>query len=149
MARASEDPPSPVDAYAASATATPVGDAPTATSTQPGVTSPGYYSVGTPGTPVVQVQQPKSKPFDDWTVFAIIALFLSCIGMTIPGIVMGHVALSRIKKTGQAGRGLAIAALIVGYILTLVIIALIVVWVLFLFWTTSVGNSAVSGGDFG
>src|ERR1700749_1928746 len=100
MARASEDPPSPVDAYAASATATPVGDVPTTASTQPGVTSPGYYSVGTPGTPVVQVQQQKSKPFDDWTVFAIIALFLSCIGMTIPGIVMGHVALSRIKKTG-------------------------------------------------
>jgi hypothetical protein len=143
VAKAAEDPPSPVDAYEASATATPVGEVP-ATASSPS----GYYGVA--GTPVVQITQPKSKPFDDWTVLAIAALFASCIGLTIPGVVMGHLALHKIKQTGQAGRGLAIAALIVGYVLTVVILLAVAAWVIFLIWTASVANSATDlGTDFG
>lgn len=39
------------------------------------------------------------------------------VGITaIPGIVLGHIGLSQIKKTGEDGHGLAVAALIMGYI---------------------------------
>ncbi|MUL78790.1 DUF4190 domain-containing protein [Mycobacterium sp. CBMA226] len=39
-------------------------------------------------------------------------------GLTIAplGIVFGHIALSQIKQTGQGGRGLAIAGLVLGYV---------------------------------
>lgn len=35
----------------------------------------------------------------------------------IPAIILGHIALSQIKKRGQAGRGLALAGVIIGYCL--------------------------------
>ena len=36
--------------------------------------------------------------------------------MSLAAIITGHIALSQIKKTGEQGRGLAIAGLIIGYI---------------------------------
>ncbi|MCB1296926.1 MAG: DUF4190 domain-containing protein [Gordonia sp.] len=46
---------------------------------------------------------------------AIVALIM---GLTVAplGIVFGHIGLSQIKRTGEGGRGLAIAGLILGYI---------------------------------
>jgi peptidyl-prolyl cis-trans isomerase B (cyclophilin B) len=43
-------------------------------------------------------------------------------GFLLPpiGIVMGHIALSQIRRTGESGRGIAIAALVVGYTILLV-----------------------------
>ncbi|WP_458113504.1 DUF4190 domain-containing protein [Arthrobacter sp. R1-13] len=35
------------------------------------------------------------------------------------GIVVGHIALSQIKTTGERGRGVAIVALVIGYVLLL------------------------------
>ncbi|KQV07217.1 hypothetical protein ASC63_07840 [Leifsonia sp. Root112D2] len=49
-------------------------------------------------------------------VLAIIALVLSLISVSIGGVITGHIALSQIKKTGEQGRGLALAGLIIGYI---------------------------------
>ena len=34
----------------------------------------------------------------------------------IAGIICGHISLSQIKKTGEQGRGMAIAGLIIGYV---------------------------------
>ncbi len=50
---------------------------------------------------------------------AIIALIL---GLTIPpgGIILGHIGLSQIKKSGEAGRGMALIGTISGYVLTIV-----------------------------
>lgn len=54
--------------------------------------------------------------------FAIVALVCSLAGLVvcppvpgIVGIVFGHLALGRIRRFGYAGRGLAIAGLVVGY----------------------------------
>jgi Domain of unknown function (DUF4190) len=153
MAKVSEDPPSPVDAYATPVTATPVGD-PREASAAPGSESQtGYYgnlgAPGTPVTPVGQIAQPVSKPFDDWTVFAIVALVASGIGFTVPGIVMGHIALRKIKQTGQAGRGFAIAALIVGYVLFVLTVAAVVAWIGFSIWVANIGSGFGSFGDLG
>jgi uncharacterized protein YacL len=59
-------------------------------------------------------------------VLAIVGLILA-IFFPIVGAIVGHVALSQIKKTGEEGRGLALAAVIVGWTLTgLAIIGIIV-----------------------
>lgn len=61
------------------------------------------------------------------------SLICSCAGLlvgilgTIPGIVCGHLALSRIRRTpGLEGRGLAKAGLIAGYLLTVFWLVLVV-----------------------
>lgn len=64
------------------------------------------------------------------------------------GIVFGHISLSQIKKSGEEGRGLAIAGLVVGYVLTAltVVTVVIVVWFAAVFvnwadtWTPNSGN---------
>ena len=63
-------------------------------------------------------------------VLAIISLIASCVGFTVPGIIMGHIALHQIKQTGEGGHGLALAGVIVGYCLFAIALVLIVVYVL-------------------
>lgn len=65
---------------------------------------------------------------------AIVALVASLIGLVsgigfLAGIICGHISLGQIKKTGEQGRGLAIAGLIIGYIgIVLSIIVTIVIF---------------------
>lgn len=65
---------------------------------------------------------------------AIVALVASLIGLVsgigfLAGIICGHISLGQIKKTGEQGRGLAIAGLIIGYVgIVLSIIITIVVF---------------------
>jgi peptidyl-prolyl cis-trans isomerase B (cyclophilin B) len=63
-------------------------------------------------------------------VLAIISLIASCVGFTVPGIIMGHIALHQIKRTGEGGHGLALAGVIVGYVLFAIVLILVVVYVL-------------------
>ena len=65
--------------------------------------------------------QPKTSALAIWSlVLGIISLTLPCLSIftVIPGIICGHMGLSRINKLGggQAGNGLAIAGLITSYI---------------------------------
>jgi peptidyl-prolyl cis-trans isomerase B (cyclophilin B) len=56
---------------------------------------------------------------------------LVCAFLIAPlGIVFGHMSLSQIKKTGEEGRGLAIAGLVVGYLITALTILVVVLSVL-------------------
>ena len=69
---------------------------------------------------------------------AIASLVLSIIGVccgfgSIIGIILGFVAINQIKKTGQAGEGLAKAGIVIGFI-TLAIS--IIYWI----WAASTGN---------
>jgi hypothetical protein len=48
-----------------------------------------------------------------------IVSFVLVFFATIPAIVLGHVALSQIRRTGQGGRRLALAALTIGYVITI------------------------------
>ncbi len=45
------------------------------------------------------------------------------------GVILGHVAISQIRKTGQGGRGLALAGLIIGYVLLAVNIVAVIAFV--------------------
>jgi len=53
-------------------------------------------------------------------IMALVGFILSVSGVAtgitvIPGIVLSHIGLSQIKRTGESGRGFALAGLIVGY----------------------------------
>jgi hypothetical protein len=62
---------------------------------------------------------------------AIASLVLSLVGLgtfvtAIAGVITGHVALGQIERTGQGGRSLARAGLVIGYIVIALGTALIV-----------------------
>jgi hypothetical protein len=67
---------------------------------------------------------PQQKPGTNG--FAIAALIFGIIGGVVLGFIFGFIALSQTKRTGQNGRGLAIAGLILSTMWTIVIILLII-----------------------
>ena len=80
---------------------------------------------------------------------AIISLVASCVGLIFPlgyvaGIIMGHIALHQIKQTGEQGRGLALAGVIVGYCLLGVFLLLLALYVLLIVGIVVWGAGAAS-----
>jgi len=69
-------------------------------------------------------------------IMALVGFILSVAGFAtgitvIPGIVLSHIGMSQMKRTGESGRGFALAGLIVGYcLLGLSVLAIGVVEVL-------------------
>ncbi|TDP89295.1 uncharacterized protein DUF4190 [Leucobacter luti] len=83
---------------------------------------------------------PQQAPTNTLAIVALIASFF----VSVAGIICGHIALSQIKRTGERGRGLALAGTIIGYVsfaITVIsIIALVVIGGL----AAAVGSSTVS-----
>lgn len=79
--------------------------------------------------PYVQPQAPYGQPpypplnvsggKGGTNTLAIVSL-VSSFFVGLAGIITGHMALSQIKRTGEDGKGLAIAGLVIGYVMTLV-----------------------------
>lgn len=61
----------------------------------------------TPGYAAAPVEQ-------KWNVLAIVAFVISLLSFNVIAIVLGAIALNQIKKTGEKGRGLALAGIIIG-----------------------------------
>ena len=59
-------------------------------------------------------------------VLAIIALIAAFV-VPLAGIVCGHIALAQIKRSGGAGRGLALSGTVLGYVFSLLYIGIYVV----------------------
>jgi hypothetical protein len=55
-----------------------------------------------------------------------IAGFITSLFLPIVGLVLSAIALGQIKRTGQRGRGLAMAGLIIGIVFTVIALAVIV-----------------------
>jgi peptidyl-prolyl cis-trans isomerase B (cyclophilin B) len=70
------------------------------------------YQEGIVAPPIVKPQMSGTNPL---AVVSFVLVFFA----TVPAIVLGHVALTQIRRTGQGGRGLAIAALMLGYVVTI------------------------------
>ncbi len=66
-------------------------------------------------------------PVAKTNTLAIVALILGIV-VPIAGIIVGHIALSQIKKTGEQGRGLALAGTIIGYVLTVGALLFWILW---------------------
>jgi peptidyl-prolyl cis-trans isomerase B (cyclophilin B) len=60
-------------------------------------------------------------------VLAIVSLVISILGFNVIAIILGAIALNQIKKTGENGRGLALAGIIIGAISLVLGIILIIV----------------------
>lgn len=68
---------------------------------------------------------PVSAPTNTMAIVALVGSFF----IPLVGIICGHISLNQIKKTGEQGKGLAIAGLVIGYIYT----AFIVLYLIFMF----------------
>ena len=70
----------------------------------------------------------------DWPVqarpgtAATYALVLSLLGVSLAGIIVGHVAMGGLSRTGESGRGMAIAGLVLGYLGVVLTVISGVVW---------------------
>ena len=113
--------------------------------------APAYGQVATGQQPYAQQpygkqpygQQPygAAAPEEKYNVLAIVSL-VSAFFVSLAAIITGHIALSQIKRTGEKGRGLAIAGLVIGYAsIAVSIIALIILIPLFLVSMANTGNS--------
>lgn len=78
---------------------------------RPVYSQPGYAQPGYPQAPAYYAPPARTN------TLAIVALVLSFF-VTLGGIICGHIALAQIKRTGEGGRGLALAGLIIGYALS-------------------------------
>ncbi|GIT81491.1 hypothetical protein LLS1_31600 [Leifsonia sp. LS1] len=86
-----------------------------------------------------QPVQPATAPGSErWNVLAIVG-FVGSFFVSLLGIILGFIALSQIRRTGERGRGLAIAGIVIGFVAVVVtVLWLILVLVLF-------ANAAANG----
>jgi peptidyl-prolyl cis-trans isomerase B (cyclophilin B) len=61
-------------------------------------------------------------------VLAIVSLVISILGFNVIAVILGIIALTQVKRSGEGGRGLAIAGIIIGAISIVVYIILIIVF---------------------
>jgi hypothetical protein len=85
-----------------------------------------WVPIGTVLPGLVPFAPQPTEPLAIWSICLSVA-GLSCYGLTaIGGVICGHMALSALKrKPTFQGRGLAIAGLIVGYLMLLVLVGMI------------------------
>lgn len=79
--------------------------------------------------------------------YALLAVILGFL-MPVAGIVFGHMGLSQIKRTGDAGRGLALTGLIVGYAYFAFIAVIMIIYVGIIATMFAAMGSALGGSDF-
>ncbi|MBK0422432.1 DUF4190 domain-containing protein [Leucobacter sp. CSA2] len=112
----------------------PVIQPPSAPYSVPGVApaAPGNADgdVPTPPAPPVppqpgQPMAPQGAPQAPMNTLAIIS-FVGAFFIGLVGVVCGHISLSQIKKTGERGRGFALAGTIIGYVQMAIVILAIV-----------------------
>lgn len=63
---------------------------------------------------------------EKWNVLSIVAFVIVFLGFSLISIILGFIGLNQIKKTGERGRGLAIWAIVLGFV---TIIIGIIVWI--------------------
>lgn len=77
---------------------------------------------------------------------AIISLVLSLVGVSLGGVICGHIALSQIRRSGEAGHGLALAGVIIGYAVIGITVLFLIGYVLFFLLIFSAAGAASVGG---
>ena len=53
---------------------------------------------------------------DKWNVLSIVAFVISLLGFNIIAVILGFIALNQVGKSGERGKGLANAAIIIGLV---------------------------------
>jgi hypothetical protein len=68
-----------------------------------------------------------APPSADYNTFAVLSPIFAVV-VPPAGVVLGHLALPQIRRTGERGRNAAIAGLVIGYLMCLVLIAALIWW---------------------
>lgn len=63
-----------------------------------------------------------------------VAGLVTCALSSVVGVILGVVALGQIKKTGEEGRGMALAGVIVGGVVTALMIVGVILYFVFIVW---------------
>ena len=92
-------------------------------------------------TPPPSTPYGSSAPVRGTNVLAIVALILGIV-IPIGGIICGPIALAQIKRTGENGRGLALAGLVIGIAFTLIAIIAVIAYVALI--AAAVSSGAIS-----
>jgi uncharacterized membrane protein YidH (DUF202 family) len=71
---------------------------------------------------------PAPASAEKWNVLSIIAFIIVFFGFSLISIILGFIGLNQIKKTGERGRGLALWAIILGFVS---IVLGIIFWIVF------------------
>jgi peptidyl-prolyl cis-trans isomerase B (cyclophilin B) len=113
--------------------------------TQPYGTQP-YEPYGYPGHPYPPYPYPYPAPRTN----ALAIASLVCAFLFAPlGIVFGHLSLSQIRRSGEDGRGLALAGLVIGYVVTIAAILAVVAATLLFAWAARVVRESSDPGGAG
>jgi len=94
-----------------------------------------------PNFPVATPFSAAAPTMQKTNTLAIVAL-ISAFIVPLAGIITGHIALSQIKKTGQAGHGLALAGTVLGYVFTVISIIMIIVTIIIAAAASNAGYSS-------
>ena len=78
-----------------------------------------------PGAPIGPPYGPPPSP--DYNTFAVLSPIFAVV-VPPAGVVLGHLALPQIRRTGERGRAAAIAGLVIGYLMCVVLIAALIWW---------------------
>jgi peptidyl-prolyl cis-trans isomerase B (cyclophilin B) len=68
-----------------------------------------------------------TPPAPDYNTFAVLSPIFAVV-VPPAGVVLGHLALPQIRRTGERGRAAAIAGLVIGYLMCVVLIAALIWW---------------------
>jgi membrane protease YdiL (CAAX protease family) len=71
---------------------------------------------------------PAPAPGEKWNILSVIAFIIVFFGFSLISIILGFIGLNQIKKTGERGRGLALWAIILGFVS---IVLGIIFWIVF------------------
>ncbi len=86
---------------------------------------------------------PQPAPTNSLAIASLVCAFL----FAPLGIIFGHISLSQIKRSGEEGRGLAIAGLVISYVVTVATIVVVIIAAIFVSWLGgSMGNMYGPGG---
>ena len=127
-----------------------LGDQPVVSNGTPAVPAP-YPVPPTPYAGGGPVGGPGGGPYAPRTNTLAIVSLVTGFCCSIAAVVTGHIALGQIRRTGEAGRGLAITGLVLGYV-SMGFVALMLVFALFFTaalgaFFTGVSNAASSTGS--
>lgn len=107
-----------------------------------------YAAAPTPGVPPVAPYAYGAYPARKTNGLAVASLILSIVGFlwllpligSLAGAIMGHIALGQIKRTGESGRGMALAGVIIGWAgVALVVLGVVLLFVII---AASAGSSS-------
>ena len=117
---------------------------------------PGYPPASYPYPHYPQLQYPPPQypppqyPYPQPRTNALAIASLVCALLFAPlGIVFGHLSLSQIRRSGEDGRGLALAGLVIGYVVTIAAIVAMVAGTLLFAWAARVVRESTDPGGAG